>query len=1361
MKVFSILLIILFPFLFFTSTFAQTIVSTSISSNTTWTVANSPYIVQGSISVEPNTTLTIEPGVVVKMEFAVMNISGTLIAKGTEQDSIVFTSISDDTYGGDSNADGDATEPYPGEWLTLSFRASSGNSVLEYCLFKYGGSYAEIGAVDLVSPIRSLEFCQFTDCSTALAINTSTPLNLMHLSFNNNEIGLVNIEGLNSIKNSTFLNNHRGFMVDGSGGGFVNFSEGNVDATLNWWGIEDYVLGNDNDTSNLQSIYDQLDDSTLGKVLYFPMSSPPLSIERVSPQIGAIILPGQNLEVLGYYFVSGAEVSLVKEDVWLRPDSILSVDSIRINVHFSWENVETGIYDLVVLNPGSSDTLRLPSAFSLLDIETIPFNKWMPFEVSSGTSFASAIAVPDTVENLFILLKKSTRIQYSSTWAGSLSFTREGDTYTINDNTNSFAYGGGSADLDFNPLDPKGGFYTFEVKTTNEQGAGEILFTDSLPQLNPGEWTTGEILRPYGFDWKAVEIPAGQSQLNIRTEGFGRWSSIEIFLDNIDSPTRKWLFNNYGHGYHIEGSIENPPAGTYYIRYMDSAVILSESPSPYTPQNQTREYLIVVDVEPILSTNPLPLSVSGSSTKEVGQSIASFKIYGSGFSNTDSIYLSQNGSILTPLQKKYHELENYWFVTFNFADTPTGEWIVSVMNSSITSDSPDLINVLAPQSIDIDVKVITSNIIREGRWRPFIVELSNVSNIDAHLTFLNIRLSGDVEIRDDLDIRSNSVFTNSEDIDWGFYGDEWNSWEDVPITYQTVDSSSGESYLNLPVVFPYIRAGETVRLELNVRYIGTEEFKYEVSLIGSLAAPEAEDFDDFIRSNETLSNCLATVLNIFADELVNQLVDATGITGCANSIAKAYSSTLTKLALKEPNKAIPASAVFVDFINALASCTIAVGVASIPAARAIKALQGVIKVMSIANNAQKIVDDCGPVPKTRSGSGNVVGSTTPEDKYGIIGAEKSEAIPLNERQNFINATKAFEYRIDYWNKENASAPAAEVFIRDTLDENLDLTTFNFTEIGFLKWRVPLEGGHYFNVLVDMRPEGNYLVQVTGTLNPFTREIYWIHRTLDPATLALPADPFAGYLPPIDVEGFNIGWVKFSVQAKEGLPSGTIFQNQAHVNFDGIGPWGPAPPYGPYTNTYDFDAPESAVLSIIDQISDSTLQVSWSGNDASGVGIEYFDIFVSEDNQAYELWQFRTNELSAIYQGSSGKTYRFYSIAVDKVGNVETVPVEADAETSIITSAQDLVDSNPYYLYQNHPNPCTDRTTFKFSLPASMHVQFDIIDLNGRVVANILNQNLSTGDKKVEWLIPDHLPIGIYFYRLKTPQYSKVLKMAIW
>jgi hypothetical protein len=115
-------------------------VSGTISSNTTWAVDGSPYIVTGIITVNSGVTLTIQPGTIVKFEFGNskrMSVSGSLVADGTPESKIVFTSVRDDSYAGDTNNDGSATVPQPGDWEKITLTNSS--SVIDNVVIKYGG----------------------------------------------------------------------------------------------------------------------------------------------------------------------------------------------------------------------------------------------------------------------------------------------------------------------------------------------------------------------------------------------------------------------------------------------------------------------------------------------------------------------------------------------------------------------------------------------------------------------------------------------------------------------------------------------------------------------------------------------------------------------------------------------------------------------------------------------------------------------------------------------------------------------------------------------------------------------------------------------------------------------------------------------------------------------------------------------------------------------------------------------------------------------------------------------------------------------------------------------------------------------
>ena len=70
----------------------------SISTDTTWTVANSPYIITDTVTVEAGVTLTVEAGVTIMVMVDMgqrIDVEGHLEALGTEANPILITSIND------------------------------------------------------------------------------------------------------------------------------------------------------------------------------------------------------------------------------------------------------------------------------------------------------------------------------------------------------------------------------------------------------------------------------------------------------------------------------------------------------------------------------------------------------------------------------------------------------------------------------------------------------------------------------------------------------------------------------------------------------------------------------------------------------------------------------------------------------------------------------------------------------------------------------------------------------------------------------------------------------------------------------------------------------------------------------------------------------------------------------------------------------------------------------------------------------------------------------------------------------------------------------------------------------------------
>jgi len=117
--------------------------SSSVDRAVTWGSLDAPYHVEFLLDINEGITLTINPGVVVKASGPndAITINGTLLADGTSSDPIYFTSLQDDTVGGDTNGDGNASTPVPGDWAGLVFLSTSTDSVLDSVVVRYGGAY--------------------------------------------------------------------------------------------------------------------------------------------------------------------------------------------------------------------------------------------------------------------------------------------------------------------------------------------------------------------------------------------------------------------------------------------------------------------------------------------------------------------------------------------------------------------------------------------------------------------------------------------------------------------------------------------------------------------------------------------------------------------------------------------------------------------------------------------------------------------------------------------------------------------------------------------------------------------------------------------------------------------------------------------------------------------------------------------------------------------------------------------------------------------------------------------------------------------------------------------------------------------
>lgn len=151
-----------------------------------------------------------------------------------------------------------------------------------------------------------------------------------------------------------------------------------------------------------------------------------------------------------------------------------------------------------------------------------------------------------------------------------------------------------------------------------------------------------------------------------------------------------------------------------------------------------------------------------------------------------------------------------------------------------------------------------------------------------------------------------------------------------------------------------------------------------------------------------------------------------------------------------------------------------------------------------------------------------------------------------------------------------------------------------------------------------------------------------------------------------------------------------------------------------------------------------------------VEVGFFDTYPANDSPVFEaVWN----------------NYPFFasgSIALNSIGEgifiVKAIAgVIRESELMVANEADVLPEG--YAVEQNFPNPFSDKTTLRFTLPKTEQVTITLYDTLGRTVRQVWNATQPQGANAVE-ISAEDLPNGVYFYEFRTPTARQMKSLLI-
>lgn len=653
-------------------------------------------------------------------------------------------------------------------------------------------------------------------------------------------------------------------------------------------------------------------------------------------------------------------------------------------------------------------------------------------------------------------------------------------------------------------------------------------------------------------------------------------------------------------------------------------------------------------------------------------------------------------------------------------NAPLGLWDVVVESGTLHDTLYNALTLEVPNNISPELKIIGRNRILATINYTFKVAVTNNSNQTLIGVPVYVQMSKDF-IGNVVGIESSDSLCHA-------------LLDSMGTNFGVIkDTLSGDSILFGAIIIPFLNAYSTSYIDLSLKN-STMGIKEITAIVGH-AFYDSLNYNDL--GLKTMSSChfLPPCLQLALD-LAGLAPGPIGCAAASINLGCSIGNLGTEAA--DGNHFLDLG---VNLVSTLLGCS--------PLSPALMILNmGATGVGAIASSSPS---GSGCLPPIGSNKHSVIVSNSldPNSKTGPVGSTPD---------NFINNSDRIFYTINFENADTATAPASQVEILDTLDASVfDLSSLQFTGFGFG------DSSYNFNIMdntfikeISMYPVKDIVLRIQGSLDTATHVLRVKFASLDTLNYDITQDITQGFLNPNVTSPEGEGFIGFSLKLLPGLPHQQIISNSASIIFDGN-----APVVTPaWINTIDTIKPASNVIQLPAVINDTLFTIHINGNDAHA-GIHGYNLYVSVNDSAYFRFSSLFSGDSILLKGQFGDKYEFYSIAVDRAGNVEETPLDPDnfpdAVTTVLVGVEEILDHD-FVLYQNRPNPFSNTTAIDYFLTKEGHITLDVIDVMGNILKRLEDGKQTPGRHNVTFNFAEFAS-GIYYYRMQTPSGMQIKKMS--